>query len=273
MNPTSVSEQMMYCTTKIITSTGSGTGFFFSFNLEQQCIPVIITNKHVVNYKEKEKVKFCFHVGDQGNVTNENITATLDIDWYFHETQDICFCFLQPIITYIKDKTGKDVYFIRADESMIYKEKQLEELSALEDVTMIGYPIGLADEVNNFPIFRKGVTASHPYYNFNDKKIGLVDMACFPGSSGSPIFILNESGYRDKKGNIYMGASRVVLLGVLYAGPQYNTQGNLIVENIPTSQRILANTPTMINLGYYVKAEDILTLKKIIEKLLTPPIN
>lgn len=54
---------------------------------------------------------------------------------------------------------------------------------------MVGYPIGLADARNNYPIFRKGYTAAHPAVDFNEDGIGLVDMACFPGSSGSPIYI------------------------------------------------------------------------------------
>ena len=76
--------------------------------------------------------------------------------------------------------------------------------------------IGLADARNNYPIFRKGYTAAHPAVDFNEDGIGLVDMACFPGSSGSPIYILNEGSYRDKHGNSYLGSSRVMLLGVLW---------------------------------------------------------
>ena len=121
---------------------------------------------------------------------------------------------------------------------------------------MVGYPIGLWDEKNNFPIFRKGYTASHPAYDFNEKGIGLIDMACFPGSSGSPIYILNETSYSDKKGNMYMG-KRVILIGILYAGPRYNAQGDLIVTTIPTHQKIQTTTPMMINLGYYIKAHEL----------------
>ena len=44
----------------------------------------------------------------------------------------------------------------------------LEELSALEELVMVGYPIGLWDKNNNFPIFRKGYTASHPAIDFNE---------------------------------------------------------------------------------------------------------
>ena len=81
-------------------------------------------------------------------------------------------------------------------------------------------------------------------------------MACFPGSSGSPIYILNETSYSDKKGNMYMG-KRVILIGILYAGPRYNAQGDLIVTTIPTHQKIQTTTPMMINLGYYIKAHEL----------------
>ncbi len=145
---------------------------------------------------------------------------------------------------------------------------KLKELSAIEDVIMVGYPTGLWDQNNNFPLFRKGITSSHPAIDFNNKSIGVVDMACFPGSSGSPIFILNENGYTDKNGNTYLGVKRLIFLGILSSGPTINTKGELIVENIPTQQKISAFTSIMINLGYYIKATEIFIFKSIIEKIL-----
>ena len=57
---------------------------------------------------------------------------------------------------------------------------------------MIGYPIGLIDEYNNKPIVRKGITATTYNIDYNGKKEFLIDIACFPGSSGSPIFIRRD---------------------------------------------------------------------------------
>lgn len=54
-------------------------------------------------------------------------------------------------------ETGKDVFYIGNDESILGSREKLEKLSALEEVTMVGYPIGLWDEKNNFPIFRRGI--------------------------------------------------------------------------------------------------------------------
>ena len=47
---------------------------------------------------------------------------------------------------------------------------------------------------------------------------------------------------------------RIILIGILYAGPQYNAQGDLVITAIPTQQKVSTSTPIMTNLGYYVKA-------------------
>jgi len=51
----SISEQLCYCTVRIeckndIGQTSTGTGFFFSFKIsDNETIPIVVTNKHVVN--------------------------------------------------------------------------------------------------------------------------------------------------------------------------------------------------------------------------------
>jgi len=100
-------------------------------------------------------------------------------------------------------------FYISLDKSLISTCQQLSDFSALEEILMVGYPNGIWDNVNNKPILRKGVTATHPNFDYCGKKEIMIDAACFPGSSGSPVFIFNEGSYRDKRGNMYMGASRV----------------------------------------------------------------
>lgn len=79
----------------------------------------------------------------------------------------------------IKDQKQKDIFYIPIIENLIWDNTKLEELSAIEDVVMVGYPSGLWDQKNNLPLFRKGITSSHPATDFNDKNVGVVDMACF----------------------------------------------------------------------------------------------
>lgn len=88
-------------------------------------------------------------------------------------------------------------------------------------------------------------------------------MACYPGSSGSPIFLCNENSY-STKGAVYIG-SRVRLLGLLYAGPQHTSVGNIEFDFIPTKPRAIIQTPN--NLGLVIKASRILELEKEMSKL------
>lgn len=258
MKPKTISEQLMFNTVKLVANDGaSGTGFFYNFKVNDKFCPTLITNKHVVNYNKNETMTFHLHLKTGENSSNENYKVTYSTEWIFHSTKDLCFCFINPLFEEVKKQTGKDVFYIANDNSVVATSEKLYELSAIEELVMIGYPIGLWDSQNNFPVFRKGYTASHPALDFNEKGIGLVDMACFPGSSGSPIYILNENGYTDKKGNHYLGSSRVILIGILFAGPQYNAQGDLVITTIPTQQNIQTSTPIMTNLGYYVKATEL----------------
>lgn len=266
MKPESISEQMMFNTIRISTNTGCGTGSYFNFKIGDYVIPTILTNKHVINNNTNELTTFEVHMKDSTGNPCGNLKVTYNTKWIFHNNKDICFCYANPLFEQIKRVQGKEVYYIANDESLIYSQQKLEELSALEELVMVGYPIGLWDSRNNYPIFRKGYTSSHPAIDFNEDGIGLIDMACLPGSSGSPIYILNEGGYKDKKGNTYLGQSRIILIGFLFSGPQYTAEGDIVVKNIPTVQTTVgASTKVMANLGYYIKAKEILSFKKTIE--------
>lgn len=272
MKTKSISEQLMYSTVLVETALGRGTGFFFHFKITDDIdVPVIFTNRHVVNYKENETVSMTFHLENENVI--ENIKITASVKWYSHSNKDLCYCYAMPIIQMAKNLSKKEVFYIPIDEKLVYDNAKLEDLSAIEDVIMVGYPIGLSDLDNNFPIFRRGITASHPSLNFNSQGIGVVDMACFPGSSGSPIFILNENSYSDKKGNTYLGTNRLIFLGILFQGPTFNAQGGVEIIDIPTQQMPIANVPIMVNLGYYIKANEIMEFKRIIEEQVKPEIE
>jgi len=268
MKPISISEQMMFTTVRLTAGSSCGTGFFYHFVYGDKYVPTIITNKHVVNNNPTETVSFALHLMTEEGNPIENNKITLSTEWHFHSSYDLCFCFINSVLDKVKERTGKSVFYIPITDSIIPSVEQLNDLSAIEEIVMIGYPIGLWDENNNFPIFRKGYTASHPAYDFNKKGIGLLDIAAFPGSSGSPVFILNENSYSDKKGNMFMNRNRVYFLGVQFAVPIYNAKGNITVENIPTQQMLKSETPLMTNLAYYIKSEALKEFRDNIEKML-----
>lgn len=173
MKPKTISEQMQYSTVRIVASNGStGTGFFFEFVFpENKVVPIIITNKHVVNNNQKEVINFILHGKNGDEPDDEKLNISFNTDWHFHNDQDLCFCFVAPLFDQIKTVKGKDVFYIPIREELIWNDKKLEDLSAIEDVVMVGYPSGLWDQKNNLPLFRKGITSSHPATDLDRKSV------------------------------------------------------------------------------------------------------
>jgi V8-like Glu-specific endopeptidase len=269
----SISEQLTYSTVRIECElkTGgisTGTGFFFNFLEDKENkthVPVVITNKHVVKNATKGKI-IITKANDKGepldtqhfSVSFENFESF----WKLHPEADVDLCAM-PIAPFLNEanKKGEKLFYIPFTKDLLLTEKHKEELSAIEDVLMIGYPNGIWDAVNNMPILRKGSTATNPLYDYNGKKEIMIDIAAFPGSSGSPVLIFNEGGYRDKKGNTYMGTSRVILLGILYAGPQATAAGEIIMS--PNLQKPMTISKIPNNLGLIIKSERILELEEL----------
>ena len=261
IKPTTVCEQLLFSTLRLQTSSGVGTGFYFVFDLEDnKKVPVIITNRHVLNDNPNEEVRFSLHYIQNDRPSEEIININYSATWFFHERYDLAFTFINPLFEQIAHQ-NKKVFLIPITEELIWNDDKLQHLTSVENVLMFGYPIGLYDEKNVLPLIRNGITSSHPAIDFNGEKIGVVDMACFPGSSGSPIFIINEGSFTDKKNHALVMGNRIIFLGILYSGPVYNSKGEVIVENIPTQQKLKSVTPQMINLGYYIKSQVILDFK------------
>ena len=270
MNKMSLSEMITYSTVLIHCKysngeSGSGTGFIIDLcpNKENNtCVPAIITNDHVVANSIETVFEFCCADENGKPIDDKSCKIILrgDNTWLHHpdSSVDLRCLGLADLLRELK-KNNTKIFYIPLETNLIPKHKNLDELSAMEDVVMIGYPIGLSDTYNHKPIIRRGITASHPKKDYQGKKETLLDMACYPGSSGSPVFILNQGAYITREG-LTMG-SRVYLLGVLYGGHEFNAQGVLQFANLPNTPVPVTRIP--INLGIIIKAERILEFEKL----------
>ena len=244
IKPISISDFLLFTTVNIVTDTGSGTGFFFNYKHSSNPdieFPVIVTNKHVINDTPTTSVNFKLRVSLNGSPSDSTILYTGILNWKFHPTHDLCVAPIWDILKGYKNQ-GTDIFFSYLLEEDIYSDTELHKLSAREEIVMVGHPIGLSDVQNTLPILRTGYTAAHPALDFKSNiaepcSLGVVDCACFPGSSGSSIVIANEGMYAYKGERPQVG-NRLKLIGILFGGPVHN-------EN-------------PINLGYYIKAKELL---------------
>jgi hypothetical protein len=173
-----------------------GTGFFSYPVGENKALQALVTNKHVV--RDAVEYDLWFHLASEeadqplkpsGEVHGFRLRM-LDQGWFDHPSADVDLC-ATPIEPFRAEaeRQGKRIFLTTLSTRHLPTHPIFGNLLALETVTMIGYPIGLWDQVNNFPLARRGTTATHPKVDFNGRKIGVVDIAAFPGSS-VPLFLL-----------------------------------------------------------------------------------
>ena len=271
------SEALTYSTVRIecVLSKGQvgvGTGFFYVFLQDGNMnVPALVTNKHVVQ-NAKEGL-FLLHIADQegGPKLGTNITVKLDAfeqRWIPHPdpTTDLCIMPVAPLL-HEANKQQKEVFFVPLNHNLIPTPAEVQKFAALEEIVMIGYPIGIWDSKNNMPIIRRGITATHVGIDYEGRQEFLIDAACFPGSSGSPVFLFSTSGQTMRSGGLSLGF-RMKLLGVLYAAPQYTAKGEVIAITVPTQQKVLAVSQIPINLGICIKAQRILEFEPLLRQLI-----
>ena len=240
INPVTAAEKLMYVTVRIVGLNAAGvpikfgTGFFYNQKFDDtNILPLLITNKHVVDGVAGVELVFHNKNLDAERPTG-NIPVRLDfnlgVGWINHPNSAVDLCAF--VIGGVLNSLSPPPFLSALDKSLVPDSAQLEALDAVEDIIMVGYPNGLWDETNNFPLIRKGITATHPavpYYLKATPSVPLtvVDIASFGGSSGSPVFIYNRNSYGDKKGNIILNP-RFIFLGILFKARLWKVTGKLL---------------------------------------------
>jgi hypothetical protein len=150
IEPRTIAEELMYSTARIVgalsnsTNSKTGTGFFFNFPTDQgQALPVLITNKHVI--EGTTKLQFLVHTSSVEGAKQPNGNAAIDsspVDWISHPNPkvDLCAVLVGPVMNSMKPLTP---FFRGVGPEFIKSDVELKDLNAVEDILMIGYPRSL----------------------------------------------------------------------------------------------------------------------------------
>lgn len=218
MNINDLATQLLYTTAPIwIEHTNGGTSSATSFIVNKQTasgiFPFLVTNKHVVQEAKRIIIRMAKMENNLPSKNANGINIELNTsDFSFHQTIDMAVMpfghILNSLIT-----NNTPVFYKGLAEDIFLDQTKANALSAIEDIIFIGYPSGLYDDKNLCPIIRRGITATPIWNNFLDEPKFLIDASVFPGSSGSPVFILNQGTY--STGNNIIVGSRLIFLGIL----------------------------------------------------------
>ncbi len=267
MNDLTPAEHLLYSTFRIesykdnvLLSTGTGFLFNFPYRDNEPSYPEIITNKHVLEGADTLVVRS--HVSEDDSPTGETVNLIIDNLEHFvfeHPSTQVDLCGILVGALYNQAaETGKPLFFKAIHPGFIPAEDEWSGFDAIEEITMVGCPNGIYDSVNNLPIARRGHTATSLTKSYNGKNEFMIDMACFPGSSGSPIFIHDRFGYWDRKTNSYeIGKTRLRLVGILYAGPQVTNSGHISLATPPS-----VHVNSMMHLGNAIKSSELTVLNQ-----------
>ena len=214
-----IGTQLLYTTVPIYAhnsdkSLSTGTGFLFSVReSETESIPLLITNYHVLKDAMLGFVEL--HIGEKGFPTDKTIRVQFDKSIIDGNKLGKLDLIAVPLAGTFNDFQNRniEIFFRTVDQNMVSTKEQEDKLSAIENITFIGYPSGLYDEKNKISIIRQGITATPIWNDFKGEEVFLIDAGVFPGSSGSPVFIYNQGTYPVKDG-IALG-SRLIFVGVL----------------------------------------------------------
>lgn len=264
MNCNSNAEKLLFSTVKIRgegtkPENGShfiseGTGFFYYVKRENKIYPFLITNRHVIENCHEGIIRFSLNENGQPSNTNYELTINnFSSLWYLPQNPetDIAVAPLKFILEKVKNDTGKDPFICPIHSDIALTSSIADTLDAIEDITFIGYPNGLWDDIHNLPIIRKGISATPIAVDFKNLPVFLVDASVFPGSSGSPVFILNSGSFPSKTGELMIG-DRIIFLGIL--SRVYNKTKTGSLELVNTALSPIITIQEEIDIGIVYKA-------------------
>lgn len=271
-----MSDVLSYSTVQLMSLVGNGmmrtgTGFFYYCQRGKYGVPVIITNRHVID--SVQRTRFDFTVAKDGRPTEKMIPYETDyrgIKWIAHPDSDVDLAALPilPFINYAHDVHHIDVYMAPFNSSLIPDESYFAGICQLDDVVMIGYPDSLRDLVNNQPIFRKGSIATNPNKPFNGRREFLVDMAVYGGSSGSPILLVDDGPHINRQTHVFENRGRIKLIGVNRATHIHTATGSINAVVHPTAKvDLIPETQIPNGLGVIIHAKRIKELEDIVLKV------
>lgn len=268
---TTIAEQLVYNTARIecVKADGRqsvGSGFFINFDPGGRgSVTVLVSNKHVINGAKSGAFYFNEQGEDGAPLPNKHFPVSIPSEftgaWIGHPDPSIDLAML-PVGPFIHQARagGRIPYFKAFTREFVASKEELESLTPIENITVIGYPNGIWDHVNGMPIVRQGSTATHPKLWFHGAPDFLIDCAIYPGSSGSPVVLFNPMGYATADGMV-MG-SRLKLIGVVHKVANHNAEGDIEFRAVPTASVPIPRIAVPNNLGVVVNSTKLLELEQ-----------
>lgn len=259
MEVSTASDQLFFVTAHLAAtgtdgSQWTGTGFVYATETSSGTAHFLVTNRHVLEGVENlvvRMIKGTDGAPELGKGSEITIQGVNPDSWQGHPDDRVDVAVMPLLAVLVKmNELGAPPFFRSVAPELCLTVESSAELDSIEDVTFIGYPSGIFDSANLLPVARRGTTASPPSVDYEGLPAFLIDAAVFPGSSGSPVFLVDKGLRVDRSGGVVLGSPRLICLGVLAAVHVRSVEGKIT----QVQARLAVSFEEPIGLGIVYKA-------------------
>jgi hypothetical protein len=194
---------------------GSASGFFYYYSGTLH----LVTNRSVVQPdaagNQPDAIHLRLHSDPDDMTRHEEISVPLQLDggpsWLEHPTRAAEV----DVVTIELDGDELEAQYVIRAFSILDQVPRDMELPLGEDVLVVGFPVGLFDDVHNLPIVRSASIASVYPVPFQGQPLGVIDANLPETTAGAPIITKGLSAVRMQDGQTtVMGSSENYLAGI-----------------------------------------------------------
>ena len=167
----------------------SGTGFFIKDNTDQL---YLITNNHVI-----EKSNFCrlpLTLLDKrdNSIIYKDVFCRIKGYIQKHNSYDLCVVNLTHEYLDLLHKNYEPLISPLLLDNIV---KEYDDFHHIEEIYVFGYPNVMINRGYNYPLVRKGITATGlcDTIDHDHREMFIMDIPGFSCSSGSPVYFINKN--------------------------------------------------------------------------------
>ena len=220
----SVAEQLLLSTFRLHVAgeneEWTATGFVYRVDYPSgQQSDLLVTCAHVLEGAQEITIQYRENVGEDSFRIPKIVSLTFPLISsvvIYHPAVDLAAIFLQPLFAEYNLPGRLWPAMLCLGKSHL---ADFERIDVAQEILMVGCPLDIYDRKNNLPIFRRGITSSHPSFDYEGKPHFIVDVAANSGSSGSPIlsFALTEFNREESRYDLFT-VPQIHFLGILMSG-------------------------------------------------------